>query len=129
MDARSNARAAKETTSYAEAIWKAAISFGLVVVPVNLCSEQALLQRGRVEVPWSEVEKGYEYAKGQYVVVADQDFEKTRALATHTFAGHTCRPPIPREPTPQRSTPAESVACSRRERRSPRAVAAVSLPR
>jgi DNA end-binding protein Ku len=29
--------------------------------------------------------KGYEYAKGQYVVVTDEDFEKARVPATQTF--------------------------------------------
>jgi DNA end-binding protein Ku len=35
-------------------------------------------------VPWSDV-KGYEYSKGQYVVVTDEDFEKARVPATQTF--------------------------------------------
>jgi DNA end-binding protein Ku len=29
--------------------------------------------------------KGYQYAKGQYVVVTDDDFEKARVAATQTF--------------------------------------------
>jgi DNA end-binding protein Ku len=33
----------------------------------RFCSEEG------VEVPWSEVVKGYEYAKGKYVVVTDED--------------------------------------------------------
>jgi len=88
-------------------IWKGAISFGLVTIPVNLYSaverremlsfnlldkkDQARIQNKRfcseenVEVPWGEVVKGYEYAKGQYVVVTDEDFEKARVPATQTF--------------------------------------------
>jgi len=88
-------------------IWKGAISFGLVTIPVNLYSaverretlsfnllhkkDNARIQNKRfcseedVEVPWSDVVKGYEYAKGQYVVVTDEDFEKARVPATQTF--------------------------------------------
>jgi DNA end-binding protein Ku len=88
-------------------IWKGAISFGLVTIPVNLYSaierretlsfnllhkkDHARIQNKRfcseegVEVPWSDVVKGYEYAKGQYVVVTDEDFEKARVPATQTF--------------------------------------------
>lgn len=88
-------------------IWKGAISFGLVTIPVNLYSaiersetlsfnllhkkDHARIQNKRfcseegVEVPWSDVVKGYEYAKGQYVVVADEDFEKARVPATQTL--------------------------------------------
>ena len=84
-------------------IGKGAISFGLVTIPVNLYSaierretlsfnllhkkDHARIQNKRfcseegVEVPWSDVVKGYEYAKGQYVVVTDEDFEKARVPA------------------------------------------------
>jgi DNA end-binding protein Ku len=96
-------------------IWKGAISFGLVTIPVNLYSaierretlsfnllhkkDHARIQNKRfcseegVEVPWSEVEKGYEYAKGQYVVVTDEDFEKARVPATQTFDIRAFVPP------------------------------------
>ena len=88
-------------------IWKGAISFGLVTIPVNLYSaierseslsfnllhkkDLARIQNKRfctkenVEVPWADVVKGYEYTKGQYVVVTDEDFEKARVPATQTF--------------------------------------------
>jgi DNA end-binding protein Ku len=45
----------------------------------RFCTEE------NVEVPWGDVVKGYEYAKGQYVVVTDEDFEKARVPATQTF--------------------------------------------
>jgi DNA end-binding protein Ku len=38
-----------------------------------------------VEVPWGEIVKGYEYAKGEYVVVTDEDFARARVPATQTF--------------------------------------------
>ena len=34
---------------------------------------------------WQDIVKGYEYAKGQYVVVTDENFEKARVPATQTF--------------------------------------------
>jgi DNA end-binding protein Ku len=89
------------------AIWKGAVSFGLVTVPVGL---YAATERGseisfrllhrkdqspvdykrfckeeEVEVPWSEIVKGYEYAKGRYVVVTDEDFAKARVPGTQAF--------------------------------------------
>ncbi len=91
----------------ARAIWKGAVSFGLVTVPVGLYSavekknEIAFrLLHGKdtspveykrfcveesVEVPWSEIVKGYEYERGQFVVMADEDFDKARVPATQTI--------------------------------------------
>ena len=88
-------------------IWKGAISFGLVTIPVNLYSaversetlsfhllhkkDDSRIENKRfckeegVEVPWAEVVKGYEYAKGEYVVVTDEDFARARVPATQTF--------------------------------------------
>jgi DNA end-binding protein Ku len=89
------------------AIWKGSISFGLVTIPIGLWP--AIEARGElafhllhkkdgsrvvqkrfckaedVEVPWNDVVKGYEYAKDQYVVVTDEDFEKARVPATQMF--------------------------------------------
>ena len=88
-------------------IWKGAISFGLVTIPVNLHSaversetlsfhllhkkDSSRIENKRfckeegVEVPWGEVVKGYEYSKGEYVVVSDEDFARARVPATQTF--------------------------------------------
>jgi DNA end-binding protein Ku len=88
-------------------IWKGAISFGLVTIPVNLYSaverretlsfhllhkkDKSRIENKRickeegVEVPWSEVVKGYEYAKDEHVVVTDEDFARARVPATQTF--------------------------------------------
>jgi len=90
------------------AIWKGAISFGLVTVPVGLYSatERAkeihfrllhakdtspidykrVCEAEGVEVPWSEIVKGYEYEKGQFVVLTEKDFARARTEATQTFA-------------------------------------------
>ncbi len=80
------------------AIWSGAISFGLVNIPVKLNSaiessegldfdmlskkDMAPIRYARIdtktgkEIPWKEIVKGYEYAKGKYVVVTDEDFKK-----------------------------------------------------
>jgi len=89
------------------AIWKGAITFGLVTVPVGLYSAgesrnelsfhllhkkdgsridyKRVCEQEEVEVPWSEIVKGYEYEKGEYVVLADADFAKARVPATQSF--------------------------------------------
>lgn len=77
-------------------IWKGAISFGLVTIPVKLYSatEQKDVtfhqvhreDGGRIrykrvctvdgeEIPYSDVAKGYELATGEMVVLTDEDFE------------------------------------------------------
>jgi DNA end-binding protein Ku len=38
-----------------------------------------------VEVPWNETARGYEYAKGQYVVLTDEDFEQLPLPSRHTI--------------------------------------------
>lgn len=78
-------------------IWSGSISFGLVNIPVKLVSavqseeidfdmlskkDLAPVHYARIdsktgeEVPWKEIVKGYQYAKGKYVVVEPEDFEK-----------------------------------------------------
>jgi len=91
----------------ARAIWKGSISFGLVTIPVSLYSsgesaeemrfrqlhrtDLAPIQYRRVcsaegtEVPWGEITKGYEYAKGQFVLITDEDLAKARVEATQAI--------------------------------------------
>lgn len=78
-------------------LWKGAISFGLVNVPIKLytateqkeirfnylhekCGTPIKYERRcphcNIEVPQEEIVRGYEYQKGQYVVLKDEDFEK-----------------------------------------------------
>jgi len=78
------------------AIWKGSITFGLVNIPVELRSavrtdsisfrmlHEADLSPIKYErlcaaegepVPWGEIVKGYEYAKGKFVVMTDEDFK------------------------------------------------------
>ena len=77
-------------------MWKGAISFGLVTVPVKLypATEEKSLKfnqlhdkdHGRIryqrtcavcgeEVPFEHIVKGYEYEKGRYIVLEDEDFD------------------------------------------------------
>jgi DNA end-binding protein Ku len=44
-----------------------------------VCTEE------NVEVPWPEIVKGYEYEKGQFVVMTEADFEQADVEATQTI--------------------------------------------
>ena len=88
-------------------IWKGAITFGLVTVPVAMypatesreelrfrllhkkdsspIEYRRICKEEDVAVPWDEIVKGYEYEKGQFVVMTDEDFEKARTPATQTI--------------------------------------------
>ena len=84
------------------AIWKGSVSFGLVSIPVELKTAvredhisfrllheedmspvryERVCQRDGEKVPWNEIVKGYEYAKGKYVILEEEDFAKA-ALST-----------------------------------------------
>ena len=86
-------------------IWKGAISFGLVSIPVSLftavrreelkfrllrASDMSPVNYKRVaeadgkEVPWDQIVKGYEYEKGKFVVLKDEDFKRADVEATQT---------------------------------------------
>ena len=87
-------------------IWSGAISFGLIHIPVKLYAaveekgpDLDMLRRqdlcpiryARVcrdtgeEVPYQEIVKGYEYRKGDYVVLEDEDFRRANAVKTQTI--------------------------------------------
>ena len=90
----------------ARGLWKGAISFGLVNVPVELFSAQkreagldlTMLDRRDMapvgykrvnkstgeEVPWEDVVKGYEYADDKYVVLSEEDFRRANPEASKT---------------------------------------------
>jgi DNA end-binding protein Ku len=88
------------------AIWKGSISFGLVNIPIGLypatrredisfrqlrSEDLSPIRYKRVaeadgeEVPWEKIVKGYEYEKGQFVLVDDKDFEKAMPEATQSI--------------------------------------------
>jgi DNA end-binding protein Ku len=81
----------------AKTIWKGAISFGLVTIPVRVytATEEKSLRfnqlhakdQGRIryrrtcsvcgeEVPWEEIVRGYEYEKDHYVVLTEEELER-----------------------------------------------------
>jgi DNA end-binding protein Ku len=90
----------------ARGLWKGAISFGLVNVPVELHSakkrtselDMTMLDKRDLapvgyervnkstgkEVPWADVVKGYEYRDGKYVVLSDEDFRRANPEASKT---------------------------------------------
>ncbi len=87
------------------AIWKGSISFGLVNIPIALypatrreelrfrllrksdlspVNYKRVAEKDGKEVPWNQIVKGYEYEKGKYVVLKDEDFERVDLEATQT---------------------------------------------
>jgi DNA end-binding protein Ku len=86
-------------------IWKGAISFGLVNIPIALypatrreelkfrflrASDLSPVNYKRVaeadgkEVPWDQIVKGYEYEKGKFVALKEEDFKRADIEATQT---------------------------------------------
>ncbi|MGW8391975.1 non-homologous end joining protein Ku [Pseudoduganella sp. HUAS MS19] len=90
----------------ARALWKGAISFGLVHIPVELHKaveshdlDLTMLDKrdfspigfkrynkgtGK-EVTWDNIVKGYEYSDGEYVVLSDEDLRLANPKATQTI--------------------------------------------
>jgi DNA end-binding protein Ku len=87
------------------AIWKGSISFGLVNIPIALypatrkeelkfrllrakdlspVNYKRVAEKDGKEVPWDEIVKGYEYEKGKYIVLKDEDFQRVDLEATQT---------------------------------------------
>jgi DNA end-binding protein Ku len=90
----------------AHALWTGSINFGLVNIPVKLFTAVRstsdisfhLLHKkdkGRInnvrtcsidgrKVEWSDIVKGYEYEKGEYVIITDEELKKMQAEATQS---------------------------------------------
>ena len=81
----------------ARPIWTGTLSFGLLNIPVSLMAGErrtdisfrmldsrnnAAVRYERVnaetgeEVPWKEIVKAFEYSKGSYVVIEEEDFKR-----------------------------------------------------
>jgi DNA end-binding protein Ku len=90
----------------AHAIWNGTINFGLVTIPVKLFTavrenelhfnQLHVKDKGRIhyvrvcdscnkEVPWDDIVKGYEYEKGDYVVLTDEDLKQANVEATQSI--------------------------------------------
>src|SRR5213596_2813007 len=87
------------------AIWKGSISFGLVNIPIGLypatrkeeltfrllrktdlspVNYKRVAEKDGKEVPWDQIVKGYEFEKGKYVVLRDDDFQRVDLEAIQT---------------------------------------------
>src|SRR2546422_7644245 len=87
------------------AIWKGTISFGLVTIPIALypatkreelkfrllrekdlspVNYKRVAEADGKEVPWDQIVKGYEYEKGKFIVLKDEDFQRVDLEATQT---------------------------------------------
>ena len=90
----------------ARAIWKGSISFGLVNIPIQVFSAtqkedytsfSQLCDKGHKikykkwcpveerEIPWSEIKKGYEITKNNYVVLEKEEIENIKLKTTNTI--------------------------------------------
>jgi DNA end-binding protein Ku len=89
------------------ALWTGSLSFGLINIPVRLYSgsesrggidldmlhktDHERIRYARIcradgkEVPWEDIVKGYEYAKGDYVILTDDDFKKANVRKSKTI--------------------------------------------
>jgi DNA end-binding protein Ku len=89
----------------ARAIWIGSISFGLVNIPIQVFSAthkedytsfNQLCEKGHKikykkwcpveerEVPWSEIKKGYEITKNNYIVIEKEDIDTIKLKTTNT---------------------------------------------
>ena len=89
----------------ARAIWKGSISFGLVNIPIQVFSAthkedytsfNQLCEKGHKikykkwcpveerEVPWSEIKKGYEITKNNYILIEKEDIDTIKLKTTNT---------------------------------------------
>ncbi len=90
----------------ARALWKGAISFGLVHIPVEMHTavrahdlDLSMLDKrdfspvgfkrynknSGKEVSWENIVKGYEYQDGEYVVLSEEDLRQANVKATQTI--------------------------------------------
>src|ERR1700716_1146584 len=97
MAAKPKSKKAERSPTSNRAIWKGAITFGLITIPVGLFAaveertiafhqlhatdlariryQRACSKEGK-EVPYDEIVKGYEYEKDRYVVFTDEELER-----------------------------------------------------
>jgi DNA end-binding protein Ku len=87
-------------------MWKGFLSFGLVNIPVHMYTaskerelsfillhkkDHSQIHYARIcktegkEVPWNEIVKGFEFEKGEYVIVTDEDFAKANLRKSKTI--------------------------------------------
>jgi DNA end-binding protein Ku len=90
----------------ARSIWKGSLSFGLVSIPVALypadkpeelsfhqldrrdlgpVGYKRINKKTEKEVPWGQIVRGYEYQRGSYVVLTDQDLKRANVESTQSI--------------------------------------------
>jgi DNA end-binding protein Ku len=103
---KNKTRQPRKTHRPSRAIWKGSIDFGLVSIPVSLYSAEApanldfdmldkrdfsrihyrrVNEKTGKEVPWEQIIKGYQYKKGEYVALTDDDFRQANVEATQSI--------------------------------------------
>src|SRR6266699_2831260 len=121
------------------AIWSGTISFGMVSIPVRLYTateshdvhfhllhkrDGVRLQNVRwcpkdeKSVPWDDVVRGFEYAKGNYVPITEEDLDHLPVKTVHTvdisfFGKRSRRPGGRRSPRSRSATRRVSAWCGR----------------
>src|SRR6202162_6413853 len=86
--------------------WKGSISFGLVYISISVypatreeklsfrqlrktdlspIKYKKVAEADMKEVPADQIVKGFEYEKGRYIILSDEDFEKVRIESTHSI--------------------------------------------
>ena len=96
---------APASKSAGRALWKGSINFGLVNIPVALypaetsksldldmldrrdfapIKYQRINKRTGKEVPWDQIVKGYQYEKGEYVTLTDEELRSANVEATQS---------------------------------------------
>ena len=86
-------------------VWNGTLSFGLVSIPISLfpatrreelkfrllrkndlspVNYKRVAEADGKEVKWEDIVKGYEYEKGKFVVIKDEDFKRVDIEATQT---------------------------------------------
>src|SRR5215212_6356150 len=86
--------------------WKGSISFGLVYIPIAVYPAtreekisfrqlrktdlspiryKKVAEADLKEVPADQIVKGFEYERGHYIILSDEDFQKVRIESTHSI--------------------------------------------
>src|ERR1700730_845293 len=105
MARKAASRAGTTSARAPRAIWNGTIAFGMVIIPVRLYTAtqpqdvrfHLLHKRDGVRlknirwcpkdekaVPWEEVVRGFEYTKGRYVPISDEDLDHLPVKNVHT---------------------------------------------
>lgn len=87
-------------------LWKGSLSFGLVNIPIRIYSATSerelkfvmlhkkdnsrihyarICEQEGIEVPWKEIVKGYEYQKGDFVILDEEDFDMVNRTREDTI--------------------------------------------